>query len=80
MSLSWDLGQLLVVRSLGSTRITVITVKGMVVTNQAECIHCSACVKKCPTGARKWESAFIDEIRKWLTENCRQRKEPEIYL
>jgi ferredoxin/protein involved in ribonucleotide reduction len=57
-----------------------ITVKDAVVTNMAECIHCSACVKKCPTGARKWESAFIDEIRKWLTENCRQRKEPEIYL
>jgi ferredoxin len=57
-----------------------ITVKDAVVTNMAECIHCSACVKKCPTGARKWESAWIDQIRKWLTENYRQRKEPEIYL
>ena len=57
-----------------------IAVKDAVVTNKAECIHCSACVKKCPTGARKWESAWIGHIGKWLTENYRQRKEPEIYL
>jgi ferredoxin/protein involved in ribonucleotide reduction len=57
-----------------------ITVGDSVITIKNECIHCSACVKKCPTGARKWESTFIDEIRKWLTENCRQQKEPEIYL
>jgi ferredoxin len=48
--------------------------------NMAERIHCSACVKKCPTGARKWESAWIDKTRKWIAENYRQRKEPEIYL
>jgi ferredoxin len=57
-----------------------ITVGDSVITKKNECIHCSVCVKRCPTGARKWESAFIDEIRKWLTENCRQRKEPELYL
>jgi ferredoxin len=57
-----------------------ITVGDSVVTGKNECIHCSACTKKCPAGARKWESAWIDQIRKWLTENCRQRKEPQMYL
>jgi len=57
-----------------------ITVEHSVVTSKNECIHCSACIKKCPTGARNWESAWIDQIRKWLTENCRQRKEPQMYL
>lgn len=56
-----------------------ITVASSVVTSNNECIHCSACIKKCPTGARKWESLWIDQIRKWLTENCRQRKEPQMY-
>ena len=57
-----------------------ITVEDSVVTTTSECIRCSACIKKCPTGARKWESAWIDQVRKWLNENCRQRKEPQMYL
>lgn len=57
-----------------------IIVEDSVVTSKMKCIHCSACIKKCPTGARKWESPWIDKIRKWLTENCQQRKEPEIYF
>jgi ferredoxin len=57
-----------------------ISVGSSVVTSQNECIHCSACIKKCPNRARKWESAWIDQVRKWLNENCQQRKEPQIYL
>ncbi len=57
-----------------------ITVRDIVETNRNECIHCSACIKKCPTGARKWESPWIDQVTKWLSENCRERKEPQIYL
>ena len=57
-----------------------ITMEDSVVTSKNECIHCSACIKKCPTGARKWENAWIDKIRKMLNENCRQRKEPQLYL
>jgi ferredoxin len=56
-----------------------ITVADSVVTTSQECIHCSACIKKCPAGARKWESAWIDQISKWLKENCQQRKEPQTY-
>jgi ferredoxin len=57
-----------------------ITVEESVVTSKHACIHCSACIKKCPSGARKWESAQIDQIIKWLSENCGQRKEPQTYL
>ena len=57
-----------------------ITVADSVVTAENECIRCCGCIKKCPTGARKWENAWIDQVRKWLNENCRQRKEPQIYL
>jgi ferredoxin/flavodoxin len=57
-----------------------ITVEDSVVTSTKECIRCSACIKKCPSGARKWESAWIDQVRKWLSENCGQRKEPQMYL
>jgi ferredoxin len=57
-----------------------ITVEESVLTSKEACIRCSACIKKCPSGARKWESARIDQIRKWLNENCRQRKEPQTYL
>lgn len=57
-----------------------IAVEGAVVTDKSACIHCTACVKKCPSGARKWENARIGQIGKWLSENCRQRKEPQVYL
>lgn len=57
-----------------------ITVEESVLTDKDLCIRCSACIKKCPTEARKWENDHIDQIRKWLTEKCLQRKEPQIYV
>jgi ferredoxin len=60
--------------------MAAITVEETVLTSEEACIRCSACVKKCPSGARKWENARIDQIRKWLYANCRQRKEPQIFL
>lgn len=60
--------------------MAAIVVEESVLTDKEACIRCSACIKKCPSGARKWENTRIDQIRKWLNENCRQRKEPQIYL
>ena len=57
-----------------------ITVDDSVVTNQDECIYCSACVKKCPTGARKWENPWVVQVSKWLSDNCRERKDPQVFL
>lgn len=57
-----------------------ITVRDTVMTDQNACILCSACVKKCPTRARVWEGPWIKRVTKWLSANCRERKEPEMYL
>lgn len=57
-----------------------INVENIVMTDKKECILCSACIKKCPTLARKWDNPWIDQVTKWLITNCRERKEPQIYL
>ena len=57
-----------------------IRVDDAVLTQNNRCIHCCACIKKCPAGARQWENAWIEQVRTWLSENCRQRKEPDLFL
>jgi ferredoxin len=57
-----------------------ITVRDRVMTDHDACILCGACVKKCPTGARVWEGLWIKRATKWLSANCRERKEPEMYM
>jgi ferredoxin len=57
-----------------------ITVEETVRTDPDVCILCSACIKKCSTGARGWADPGIMLGRKWLSENCRARKEPEMYF
>ena len=57
-----------------------ITVSETVMTDDNACILCSACVKKCPAGARVWEAEWITKVGKWLSENCHERKEIEMYL
>jgi ferredoxin len=56
-----------------------ISINGSVATDIALCIRCCACVKNCPTGARVWEDGMIKKIATWLNENCRTRKEPQIF-
>ena len=58
----------------------VITIGDTVMTRADDCIHCSACVKICPTGARRWEDSWIKDIAEWLSTNYYKRKEPETYL
>jgi ferredoxin len=57
-----------------------ITIRDTVMTDQNLCILCSACVKKCSTGARAWENPWVKRAVEWLSTNCRERKEPEIFL
>jgi len=57
-----------------------IVVGEVVATAPASCILCTACVKKCPTGARKWDHPRIGRSREWLSTNCRERKNPELYV
>lgn len=56
-----------------------ISINGRVATDIALCIRCCACVKNCPTGARVWEDSMMKKITHWLNENCRTRKEPQIF-
>jgi ferredoxin len=56
-----------------------ISVDGSVATKIELCIRCCACIKSCPTGARVWEDSMMKNIANWLNENCRTRKEPQIF-
>jgi ferredoxin len=51
-----------------------------VMTDKKACILCSACVKNCSTGARGWEDPWVKRAAKRVSRNCRERKEPEMYL
>ena len=57
-----------------------ITVGTTVITDQKACILCSACVKACSTGARAWDNPWTRWAADWVSTNCRERKEPEMYL
>jgi ferredoxin len=57
-----------------------ITMDETLITDTNVCIVCCACVKACPTGARVAEHPRIRQSQKWLSTNCRQRKEPETFL
>ena len=46
----------------------------------AACIHCCACVKSCPAGARAIRSAAFEQTRTWLLENFSEPRRPEWFL
>jgi ferredoxin len=56
-----------------------ISINGSVATQIELCIRCCACIKNCPTGARVMEDSPWKNIANWLNENCRARKEPQIF-
>lgn len=49
-------------------------------TIEKDCIYCCACIKACPPQARILKDSPIKDKAKWLSENCAQRKEPQIFL
>jgi ferredoxin len=57
-----------------------IAVGDTIMTDQKACILCSACVKNCSTGARVWDNPWTKWAANWVSTNCRERKEPEMYL
>ena len=58
---------------------TAIVVQDAVETDPDACILCCACVKNCPTSARVMDNQLVSRSVEWLSKNCGERKEPEIY-
>ena len=56
-----------------------ISIDGRVSTQTELCLRCCACIKSCPTDARVWEDDMMKNIGAWLNENCRARKEPQVF-
>jgi ferredoxin len=56
-----------------------ISIAGSVITKTDCCIRCCACIKNCPEQARIMEDETWKEITNWLSENCRSRKEPQLF-
>lgn len=46
----------------------------------SRCIHCCCCIKICPENAVTLAAPPLLEKRQWLSENCSQRKEPQLFL
>ncbi len=65
---------------VGACPTAAVTFNGEVITNADSCILCCACVKYCPTGARQIKNPMIDRIRGWLSEACKERKEPVTFI
>jgi ferredoxin len=65
---------------VGACPTAAVTFNGEVITDADSCILCCACVKYCPNGARQITNPMIGRIRKWLSETCKERKEPEIFV
>ena len=65
---------------VGACPTAAVTFNGEVITDADSCILCCACVKYCPTGARQLHNPMINRIRGWLSETCKERKEPELFI
>ena len=48
--------------------------------NNDLCIRCCACVKDCPARAILMKDPMIMKIAEWLSANCKERKEPDIFM
>jgi ferredoxin len=48
--------------------------------DQGKCILCCACIKVCPENARAMKPSMIKDIAVRLTENCKERREPEFFF
>ncbi|MGE4552657.1 MAG: 4Fe-4S binding protein [Desulfovibrionaceae bacterium] len=49
-------------------------------TDMARCIHCCACIKACPEGARAMVSPAMRAVSERLSQACAARREPEFFL
>jgi len=57
-----------------------ITMERIVTIDASRCTVCCTCVKACPNGAIRFTVPKIQEITGVLHENCKTRREPELFL
>jgi len=57
-----------------------ISLEGELEVDAELCIFCCACVKTCPEGAVTVEAPPLKEKMVWLHENCKKRKEPQLFF
>ena len=50
------------------------------IVDEEKCIHCCACIKVCTFNGRELLDEGVLEKIKWLEENCKERKEPQIFI
>jgi len=60
--------------------VEAITLDDKIIMSTATCILCASCVKCCPEKAVSIKSPPIGELMVALSEECRDRKEPELFL
>lgn len=56
-----------------------ISINESVETKIELCIRCCACIKNCPEEARVMNDEMLKNIADWLNQNCRVRKEPQVF-
>ncbi len=57
-----------------------ISLEGELQVDAELCIFCCACVKSCPEGAVTVEAPPLKEKTVWLHENCKKRKDPQLFF
>lgn len=57
-----------------------ISLKSTIEIDRSLCILCCSCIKNCPEDALEMDAAPLKQKRQWLYEQCRERKEPQLYL
>lgn len=60
--------------------VNAITVGETVITDNSLCILCNACVKVCDPKARIFDDPIIKNLAIRLSNNCKERKEPEFFF
>lgn len=65
---------------LGVCPVEAISLQETVVTDAGLCILCYACIRACPGGGRRMEDPGMQQTTEWLSANCRERREPEIFI
>lgn len=60
--------------------VGAIDLENSILVDNEKCILCCACIKCCPENARTMKTGMVKDIAIRLSEMCKGRKEPKIFL